>query len=121
MSATWRGLVAGALCVAVVVGGVAASLHWWELSSRRSVDEREPFRTFVECPVGNPAACDAAIREFERERERHAAVKAEVAKMLAAGSTKREAVNYAMKHGLFGYEAAEAVGISPEDLRDDKF
>jgi hypothetical protein len=61
------------------------------------------------------------MRVLERERVAEAAMLKEAAKMLAAGFSKREVVDWAAKNGFVGRQLSDAVGISLEDLQQNKY
>ncbi len=48
-------------------------------------------------------------------------MKKEAAKMLAAGVSKRDVVQWAMDRGFVGSQLSDAVGISLKDLQADKY
>ena len=68
---------------------------------------------------GNTVACDALIRVLERQRAAETAMKKEAAKMLPAGVSKRDVVQWAMDRGFVGSQLSDAVGISLKDLQAD--
>jgi hypothetical protein len=70
---------------------------------------------------GNIIACDALMRMVDRDRLNEAAGKKEAAKLLAAGFSKREVIEYLAKRGLVGSQLSDAVGISLSDLQAGKY
>ena len=63
------------------------------------------------------------MRLLDRERaaENVTAMKEEAAKLLAAGFSKREVVQWEMKRGFVGSQLSDAVGISLQDLQAGKY
>jgi hypothetical protein len=118
---TWRVFVIGALCGAISVAVVWAASAWWKPRPERSLADDDLYDRCLVTQQGNTIACDALMRTLDRERAGTAAMKKEAAKLLAAGFTKREVVEWARKQGFTGSQLSDAVGISWEDLRDDKY
>jgi len=61
------------------------------------------------------------LRVVERERIAVAAMKQQAAKMLAAGASKREVVEWGRKQGFVSSQLSDAVGISLSDLQSGKY
>jgi hypothetical protein len=61
------------------------------------------------------------MRRIARDRTAEAAMKAQAAKLLAVGFSKREVVKWAADQGFVGSELSDAVGISLQDLQADKY
>src|SRR5258708_37324251 len=131
----WRVFLAGALYGGIFMAALGGAWIWWKpfhelgdadvlgLTDWRPVRSAEDEARHDMClAAGNTVvACDALMRMLDRERIAVEAMKKEAAKMLAAGVTKRDVVKWAIKKGFTGSQLSDAVGISWEDLRDDKY
>jgi hypothetical protein len=115
----WRTFLTGVACGATVIGAVGAI--WLSWKSQRSPEEAAIYDTCLAEKAGNTIACDALLRTFQRNKSAESAMKGEAARMLAAGFSKREVVQWATERGFAGKQLSDAVGISLRDLQDDKY
>jgi hypothetical protein len=125
---SWRVFLAGMLCGTVLTVAVGAPLVWWKFTntwwSYEEVMRAQDDDTYDRCLIaqaGNKVACDALMRVLGRYSAAEIAMKKEAARMLAAGHTKREVIEWGYKHGFSGQQMSEAVGISWRDLIDKKY
>jgi len=120
--ATWQVFLAGALCGAVLTAGTGAVFVWWKSDHpQRTADDEALHDACLVAQRGNTAVCDAMLRVVERERIAVAAMKQQAAKMLAAGASKREVVEWGRKQGFVSSQLSDAVGISLSDLQSGKY
>jgi hypothetical protein len=126
----WRTFLTGALCGISFITIVA--LGWWKMHPERSAEDAAIYDRCLMAQSGNTIACDAMLRVIDREKaalpemERResvaeAALKKDAAKLLAAGFSKREVVEWAMKRGFVGSQLSDAVGIFLEDLQAGRY
>ena len=126
----WRTFLAGALCGIIFIAIV--ELAWWKLRPERSAEDAAIYDKCLMAESGNTVACDAMVRVIDRERaalpeiERRQRVAEEAlnkdaAKLLAAGFSKREVVQWAIERGFVGSQLSDAVGISLEDLQAGRY
>jgi len=113
--------VAGALCGTIFTAAVGAASVWWKLRPQRSAADDFIYDGCLVQNAGNTAACDALMRIVDRERASTTALKEEAAKLLAAGYSKREVVQWAIERGFVGSQLSDAVGISLKDLQDNNY
>jgi hypothetical protein len=115
------GIVAGSILIALVWAGTV----WWTAHRARSPDDEALYDRCMVSNKGNTVACDAFIRTYDRERAKDAALEKTLkeggAKMLAAGHSKREVVDWAASMGGVGSQLSDAAGISLKDLQDGKY
>jgi hypothetical protein len=114
---TWRGFLAGVLCGALLIGVGVGAFVWWKSYDARSAEDEV---TYDACLMkrGNTVACDALMRELDRERTAETAIKKEAAKMLASGVSKLDVVLWARGRGVFESQLSDALGISQKELLD---
>jgi hypothetical protein len=115
----WRTFLTGALCGISFTAIVA--LGWWKMHPERSTEDAAIYDKCLMAQSGNTIACDAMLREIDRERAAEETLKKDAAKLLAAGFSKREVVEWAMKRGFVGSQLSDAVGISLEDLQAGRY
>ncbi len=120
-AANWRVFLVGALCGTILTAGAAGSFVWWKPHQKRSDKDEAIYDSCLASQGGNSVACDALMRVLERERVVETAMRKEAAKLLAAGFSKREVVDWTIKNGFVGRQLSDAVGISLEDLRQNKY
>ena len=74
---------------------------------------------------GNMVACDAYMRVYKRAKSQDDALEKTLkeggAKMLAAGYSKREVVDWASGMGGVGRQLSDAAGISLRELQEGKY
>ena len=117
-----RFFLASALCGAVLTAGTGAVFVWWKSDHpQRTAEDDIIYDRCLLAQRGNTVACDAMLRVIEHERIAEAAMKQQAAKMLAAGSSKREVVEWARKQGFVSSQLSDAVGISLSDLQSGKY
>jgi hypothetical protein len=119
----WRLFLAGALCGVIFMAVVGAASIWWKPRPQRSGEDNTIYDNCLMERSGNTVACDAMMRPLDRERaaENVTAMKEEAAKLLAAGFSKREVVQWEMKRGFVGSQLSDAMGISLQDLQAGKY
>jgi hypothetical protein len=111
--------LAGMLCGVIVT--TVAGTAWLQWKPQRSADDTAIYDICLMNRAGNTVVCDAEMRTIDRERIAEAEMKKRVATLLAAGFSKREVVEWALKSGFNGTQVSEAVGISWKDLIDNKY
>jgi hypothetical protein len=114
----WRVFLTGALCGISFITIVA--LAWSKLHSEHSAEDAVIYDKCL-MTRGDTVACNAMLRVIDRERIAAEGLKKDAAKLLAAGFTKREVVEWALKRGFVGSQLSDAVGISLEDLQAGQY
>ena len=109
------------LHLAGLAAAVWAGSTWWKLSPERLAQDSAIYDYCLMEEHGNTVACDAMMRQIERQRTAEAAMKAQAARLLAAGLSKREVVKWAADQGFVGSQLSDAVGISLQDLQAGKY
>jgi hypothetical protein len=128
----WQVFVAGAFCGAILIAVVGGASLWWTSRPARTPEDDAIYDGCLIRLSGNTVACDALLRTLareraalpgieERERIAEESLKKGAAKLLAAGFSKREVVEWATKKGFVGSQLSDAVGISLGDLRAGKY
>jgi hypothetical protein len=117
----WPIFATGVLCGVVFAAAVWAGSTWWKLSPERLAQDSAIYDYCLMEEHGNTVACDAMMRQIERQRTAEAAMKAQAARLLAAGFSKREVVKWAADQGFVGSQLSDAVGISLQDLQAGKY
>ena len=115
----WQVFLTGALCGTVFVSALWTASVWWK--PRRSAHDEAAYDQCLAAQQGNTIACDAFLRLLQRENEREEVLKKEAARLLAAGFSKREVVEWAGKNGFVGKQLSDAVGISLQELQQNKY
>jgi hypothetical protein len=117
-----RRFAIGMLCGGIVIAVVWAASAWWNV---RSELDAALYDHCLAGNGGNPVACDAFMRTFQREIAKSAALEKILneggAKMLAAGASKRDVVKWAAEMGGVGSQISNAAGISLKELQSDKY
>ena len=85
-----RGFVPGLLCGAILVAAVWAGSIWWKSRTDRSPSDAAIYDRCLVGNDGNTAACNAFMRMLDRDRAKGVYPKAEGARLLGAGFSKRE-------------------------------
>ena len=117
----WRSFLAGALCGTILTAVVGAAVVWWKPRPQRSAADDNLYDMCLAQNAGNTVACDAMMRVFDRERTREAAIRQEIANMLAAGVSKGDVVKWAYERRFNGAKLSDALGISESDLLHEKY
>ena len=115
------GFVAGVVVGALFVGAFWASFVWWRSPPKRAPTDAALYDNCLVVQHGNEVACDAFLRMINRARTQTAALKKRLQELLAAGFSKHEVVDWALKNGFAGGEVAEALGITQADLIAGKY
>jgi hypothetical protein len=115
------GVIAGSILTALVWAGTV----WLTAHRARSPSDGALYDGCLVSNQGNTVACDALMRTYDRERAKNAALEKTLkeggAKMLAAGHSKREVIDWAASMGGVGSQLSDAAGISLKDLQDGKY
>ena len=117
---TWRVFLAGALCGTIFMAVAWAASVWWKPRPERSAGDDAIYDMCL-ADSGNTVACDAMMRTLDRLRTKEAALKEEAARLLAAGFSKREVVEWGLKRGFVATQMIDAVGISMKEFKEDKY
>jgi hypothetical protein len=124
MKPVLRSFMAGSLCGGIAIAAVWAGSVWWQSRVERSPEDAAMHDA---CLAGNNSyvACDAFMRSFDRVRAKEAALEKILneggEKMLAAGKSKREVVDWASSMGGVGRQLSNAAGISLNELQSGKY
>ncbi|MDB5610236.1 MAG: hypothetical protein JWP25_7136 [Bradyrhizobium sp.] len=114
--------VAGLLCGGIAVAIVWGASAWWKL---RSEQETVLYDYCLAGNGGNTVGCDAFMRTFKRAKAKDDALEKilneDGAKMLAAGSSKRDVVKWATEMGGVGSQISNAAGISLRELQSNNY
>ncbi|WP_369725162.1 hypothetical protein AB8Z38_11595 [Bradyrhizobium sp. LLZ17] len=116
-----RSFIAGFVCGGALVAIICGGSIWWKASPERSANDAAIYDSCLASKQGNTVACDAMMRMLDRERTQTAALIKEGARMLAAGVSKRDVVNWAIKQGAVGSQISDAAGITLRELQSDKY
>jgi len=118
-----RGFLIGMFCGGFVVASVWAIPAWWK--PQRSPEDAVLYDTCLATQNGNTVACDAYMRVYKRVKDQsdvlEKALKEGGARMLAAGHSRREVVDWARGMGGVGHQLSDAAGISLQELQDGKY
>ncbi len=120
-----RGFVAGLLSGGILIAVVWAGSVWWKSSVEHSPEDAAMYDACLAGQNGNTVACDAYMRMYKRVKAKDDALektfKEGGAKMLAAGRSKREVVEWASGMGGVGRQLSDAAGISLRELQEGKY
>jgi hypothetical protein len=113
----------GLFCGGFIVASLWAVSVWWQ--PQRSPEDSVVYDTCLATQNGNTVACDAYMRVYKRAKENDDALEKKLkeggAKMLAAGRSKRDVVEWASGMGGVGRQLSDAAGISLKELQDGKY
>lgn len=118
-----RPFLIGLFCGGFIIASVWAVSVWWQ--PRHAPDAAALYDACLATKNGNTVACDAYMRVYERAKDQDDALEKTLkeggAKMLAAGHSKREVVDWARGMGGVGHQLSDAAGISLKELQDGKY
>jgi hypothetical protein len=118
-----QGFLIGLFCGGFIVASVWAASAWWQ--PQRSPEDAALYDTCLAAQSGNTVACDAWMRVYKHVKAQDSALEKTLkeggAKMLAAGHSKREVVDWASRMGGVGHQLSDAAGISLKELQDGKY
>jgi len=113
----------GLFCGGIVVASVWAVFAWWK--PQQSPEDAVLYDTCLAGKGGNTVACDAWMRVYKRVKAQDDALEKTLreggAKMLAAGHSKREVVDWASGMGGVGRQLSDAAGLSLRELQEGKY
>jgi hypothetical protein len=125
MKREMRGFVAGMLCGCILIASVWGSSVWLRSRVERSPEDAAIYDACLIGQQGNTIGCDAFMRTFTRVKAKDDALEKILneggAKMLAAGASKREVVDWAKGMGGVGRQLSNAAGISLNELQSGKY
>jgi hypothetical protein len=120
-----RGFVTGLFCGGILIAVVWAGSVWWKSSVEPSPEDAAMYDVCLAGQNGNTVACDAYMRMHKRVKAKDDALENTLkeggAKMLAAGRSKREVVEWASSMGGVGRQLSDAAGISLKELQEGKY
>jgi hypothetical protein len=111
----------GMFCGGVLAAALGHVPVFWISSENRSSRDAALYDGCLVTRNGNTVVCEVLMREINREQVAEAAMKVEAAEMLATGASKRQVVEWAMKHGFVGRQLSDAAGIYLEDLQHGEY
>jgi hypothetical protein len=113
--------VVGLLCGGILVATVWGGSVWRSLRPELSPDDAALYDQCLTGQQGNTVACDAFMRAKAQDEAMKKKLNEGGAKMLAAGASKREVVEWAIGMGGVGHQISDAASITMQDLQSGKY
>jgi hypothetical protein len=123
----WQIFLVGVLCGAIFMAIAGAGWVWWKPAdpswddltnvptAKRSSEDENLYDACL-ASGRNTVACDALMRMVDRGRIADAAIKTEIAKMLAAGANQCDVIKWAYERTFNGSKLSDALGIPLTEL-----